>query len=249
FWILATVTAAAAMVLTLVVPERDAGDRHASFQDAVGGVVQVFKSPAFWRVAPWTVASQATFLSVQTLWVGPWLMTVMGFERHEAAQYLFWIAAAMTAGFLSWGLLAERLHRWFGVRPMTVAALGMSLFMAAQLVIATEWVAALDAIVPGALLAAWLVFGFSGTAGVLPYAALSQTFPTKLAGRVNTGLNLIVFVFAFISQWAAGAIIDLWAQTEAGGYAPEGFHAAFWLFLGLQIVAGGWFLMQRRIRI
>jgi MFS family permease len=249
FWILAALTAMVSLVLFWVVPERDAGDRHASVQETLGGVLQIFQSASFWRVAPWTVASQATFLSVQSLWVGPWLISVAGFERPLTAQVLFWIAAAMTAGFLSWGILAERLHRWFGVRPMTVAALGMSLFLAAQVAIATEWALALNATLPGALLAAWLVFGFAGTAGVLPYAALSQAFPQKLAGRVNTGLNLIVFVFAFIGQWAVGMIIDLWALTDAGGYAPEGFRAAFWLLIGLQGMAAGWFVLRRRICI
>ena len=249
FWILAGLTAVASLVLWWVVPERDAGDRHASIKDAIGGVVQIFQSPTFWRVAPWTVASQATFLSVQTLWVGPWLIGVAGYDRDLTAHVLFWIAAAMAVGFLSWGILAERLHRWFGVRPMTVAVLGMTLFMAAQLAIVTEWAVAWNATLPGALLAVWLVFGFSGTAGVLPYAALSQAFPQKLAGRVNTGLNLIVFVFAFIGQWAAGAIIDMWAQSDTGGYAPEGFQAAFGLFLGLQIVSAAWFVLRRRIRV
>ena len=249
FWALAGFTALAAAILFWVVPERDPGDRHTSFGDAIGGVAQVFKSPVFWRVAPWTMVSQATFLSVQTLWVGPWLIDVAGLDRHSAALNLFWIAAAMTVGFLSWGVLAERLHRWFGVRPMSVAALGMTLFMATQLAIVGEWVVAWEQALPGALLAAWLIFGFAGTAGVLPYAALSQAFPRKLAGRVNTGLNLIVFVFAFIGQWLSGWVIDLWPPVEGGGYAHEGFQAAFGVLLGLQVLAAGWFTLNRRIRI
>ena len=249
FWGLAAFTAVAAALLYRVVPERDAGDRHASLRDALAGVGQVFKSRAFWRVAPWTMTSQSTFLAVQTLWVGPWLMDVAGLDRHGSALYLFWIAAAMTVGYLVWGVVAERLYRWLQVRPISIAAFGMLLFMAAQLVIATEWVVAWQASLPGAVLGAWLVFGFSGTAGVLPYAALSQAFPAKLAGRVNTGLNLIVFIFAFVGQWAAGAIIDLWQPSAAGAYAPEGFRAAFGLFFGLQVLAACWFWIQRRIHL
>lgn len=249
FWALAGVTALAAAILFWVVPERDPGDRHTTAREAIGGVAEVFKSPVFWRVAPWTVMSQATFLSVQTLWVGPWLIDVAGLDRHAAALDLFWIATAMVAGFLTWGVMTERLHRWFGVRPMTVAALGMGLFMMAQVLIVGAWVVAWEQSLPGALLGVWLVFGFAGTSGVLPYAALSQAFPAKLAGRVNTGLNLIVFVFAFVAQWLAGSVIDLWPPNAAGGYAPEGFQAAFGLFLALQGLAAGWYVARRRIRV
>ena len=249
FWALAGVTAVAAATLYWIVPERDAGDRHATLRDAIGGVIEVFKSPVFWRVAPWTVTSQATFLSVQTLWVGPWLIDVAGLDRHHGALTLLWIATSLTIGFLFWGVITERLGRWFGVRPMTIAATGMGIFMATQLLIATEWVVTWETSVPGAVLGAWLVYGFSGTAGVLPYAALSQAFPAKLAGRVNTGLNLVVFVFAFVAQWAAGAIIDLWPLSTTGGYAHAGFQTAFGLFLGLQVLCAGWYLWRRRIRV
>lgn len=249
FWILACVTAIATAVLFWVVPERDAGDRHATMSDAIGGVIEVFKSPIFWRVAPWTVASQATFLSVQTLWVGPWLTDVAGLDRHQAAFSLFWIAASMTIGFFSWGLLTERLHRWFDVRPMTVAAVGMGLFLSTQLLIVSELAVTWNASLPGILLVTWLVFGFSGTAGVLPYAALSQAFPKKLAGRVNTGINLIVFIFAFIGQWMAGAIIDLWPLTDTGSYAPEGFQTAFGVFFALQVLGIVWYFLKSRIRV
>ena len=125
----------------------------------------------------------------------------------------------------------------------------MGLFLSTQLLIVTEFAVTWDASLPGILLVTWLVFGFSGTAGVLPYAALSQAFPKKLAGRVNTGINLIVFVFAFIGQWVAGAIIDLWPVTDTGSYAPEGFQTAFGVFLALQVLGIAWYFLKSRIRV
>ena len=249
FWVLAGVTAISAALLFWVVPELDPGDRHATVKDALGGVMAVFKSPVFWRVAPWTMTSQATFLAVQTLWVGPWLTDVANLSRHQAAFALFGIAAAMTTGYFTWGLVAERLERWFGVRPMSVAAFGMGVFLVSQGLIASEWVVTWEAALPGVVVGTWLVFGFAGTAGVLPYAALSQAFPAKLAGRVNTALNLIVFVFAFVGQWLAGTMIDLWPLSATGGYAHEGFRAAFGLFLGLQVLSAAWYLLRGRIRV
>jgi len=249
FWILAAITAIAAVLIFTIVPNKDAGDRHASLKDALGGVIHIFKSPLFWRVAPWTVAAQATFLAVQSLWVGPWFMDVLGLDPHAAALNLFWIAAAMVAGYLSWGVVADRLHKISDVRPMRVAGIGMGVFWISQVFITTEWAVTLDATWPGAALAAWVIFGFSGTSGLLPYAALSQAFPSKLAGRVNTGLNLVVFVIAFIVQWAVGAIIDLWPAATEGGYGREGYQAAFAILLALQALGIAWYVWKRRIRI
>jgi MFS family permease len=87
----------------------------------------------------------------------------------------------------------------------------------------------------------WLLFGFCGTACILPYAVLSQSFPKHLAGRANTGLNLLVFVAAVAAQWAIGAIIGLWPQDAAGGYHTNGYRVGFGLVLGLQLITALWY--------
>jgi len=250
FWMLAGLTLLAAVLINFVVPEHGGyggggRDPDAKLKDALGGVKAIFTSAVFWRAAPVCMMSQATFLSIQGLWSGPWLRDVAGLEREAIALYLFWIAASMIAGFFTWGLIAERLQKLFGVRPMSIAALGMVLFLGVQIVITSA------AMVGNGVLTmvVWMAFGFFATSGILPYAALSQAFDAKLAGRVNTALNLLVFVLAFGGQWAVGAIIDLWPQTAAGNYAPEGYQAAFTTMIGLQALALLWFWARRRIVI
>jgi hypothetical protein len=115
---------------------------------------------------------------------------------------------------------------------MTVAGAGMLLFMLCQTAMILEW-----RLSPMLL---WTMFGFSGTSGILVYADLSQRFPPQLAGRVNTGLNLLVFVAAFSAQWGVGAVINLWPNTLIG-YAPDGYRAGFGLLLALQVLAVLWF--------
>jgi len=246
FWVLAALTLISAVMVYTVVPEHGGG-RHpnAKISDTWAGVKEVFTSAQFWRVAPQCVLSQATFTATVGLWSGPWLRDVAGLERAAVAGHLFWIAAAMIAGFLSWGLIAERLQRFFGVRPMTIAAIGMSGFMVVQALIVVEFPLSH----PALTLMVWMAFGFFGTAGIVPYAALSQAFPAHLAGRVNTALNLLVFVMAFVAQWAIGAVIDLWPQTASGGYAPDGYQVAFAVMLALQALALAWYVARRSVRI
>jgi hypothetical protein len=92
----------------------------------------------------------------------------------------------------------------------------------------------------------WLLFGFFGTSAILPYAVLSQSFARHLAGRANTALNLLVFVAAFGAQWAIGAIINLWPQTDAGGYAASGYTFGFGLVLLLQVISAAWYFWAIR---
>lgn len=241
FYVLAALTVAAAVLLYVAVPERRDARSSEPLSRQLHGIRRVFTSSLFWRVAPFTVLAQSAFLSIQGLWSGPWLRDVAGFDRAEVAGMLLLIAVAMIAGFLVMGTLADRLGR-AGVPPLYVGIAGMTAFAAVQAVIVLQW----SALSPGAVAPMWMAFGFFGTSGIIPYAALSQRFPPHLSGRVNTGLNVLVFVGAFAAQWGIGAIINLWPETAAGTYDPAGYHTAFGVMLGLQLVALTWFVLFRR---
>ncbi len=234
FFTLAAATVAVAALIYFTVPRRGegaSGGQSGGLREQIGGIGQVFTSPAFWWVAPVAVASQATFLAIQGLWSGPWLGDVGGLPRDQIATYLLLVAAAMVTGFISMGVIADRLGR-VGVKPMSLGIVGMSLFMLVQAAIAFR--------LSDNILLLWMAFGFFGTTGILPYAALSQKFPAHLAGRVITGLNLLVFVTAFAAQWGTGAIIGMWDKTPGGGYDPDGYRAAFGLMLAAQIASLAW---------
>ena len=70
-------------------------------------------------------------------------------------------------------------------------------------------------------------------------------FPAGLAGRVNTALNSMVFAWAFVVQWAMGAIIDLW-PLPAARYSPLGYRVGFGAALAVALCAWVWMLVQMR---
>lgn len=230
---LAGLSVVIAVVLLVAVPEHSRGGAGPeTWRVQAQGMVNVFKSGVFWKIAPVSVLSQASFLAIQGLWAGPWLRDVAGFDKALAADYLFWVAAAMVGGFLSMGHLAYRLSQR-GILPLVVAAGGMALFMLIQAALLFE-------IKP--LFPLWVLFGFFGTSAVLNYAILSQAFPPELAGRVNTALNLLVFVMAFTAQWGMGAMINHW-PLAVGGYAKIGYQWAFGLALILQLLSWIWLVV------
>jgi predicted MFS family arabinose efflux permease len=230
---LAVLTLVIAALVFFMVPERAVAGRELRFGEQVRGIKSVFSSLVFWRIAPWTTLSQATFLSIQGLWAGPWLRDVAGFDRDQVAGTLSLVAVAMVSGFILLGTAAERLSRK-GVRPLVVAATGMAIFMSILLFIILE--------IKSTAMVLWPLFGFFGTAGILPYAVLSQSFPPQLSGRVNTAVNLLVFVTAFMAQWGIGSVIELWTISIGGGYAPAGYRAAFSIMLAAQGLTFLWFI-------
>ncbi|UCF93167.1 MAG: MFS transporter [Desulfobacterales bacterium] len=233
---LAVTTLAVGAVLFWVVPERQPEEVQTGnrLREQLQGIIRVFSSATFWRIAPLTTMSQAAFLAIQGLWAGPWLRDVAQMARADAARALLWVAVAMICGFILWGTVAERLSR-VGIKPIVVAVTGMTIFMAIQAFIIlglTTWTLAL-----------WVLFGFFGTTGIIPYAVLSQSFPAYLSGRVNTGVNLLVFLTAFAGQWGIGAVINRWPKSPGGAYAPPGYQAGFTMMLALQAMGLLWFII------
>lgn len=235
FLILAGVTVIAAIAVFLIVPEKQDAQSGETLRQQLSGIRQVFTNRIFWTIAPWAVAAQAAYLSIIGLWSGPWLRDIANYDRMAVANTLMGVSLAMIAGYLSFGALAERLARR-GIQPMTVAATGMFIFAFIQCLLVLQWTSL--------TLPLWLFFGFFGTACILPYAVLSQSFPKHLSGRANTGLNLLVFVAAFAAQWVIGLIINLWPQTASGGYSTSGYKAGFGLIMVLQLAAAGWYFFS-----
>ena len=229
---LAGLTGLAAVVIFLVVPEHPATHHRSDWSAQWRGVIDIFTSRPFWRLAPLGALALGTHLAIQGLWAGLWLNDVAGYDQALTAHYLFWAAAGMVAGFLSLGTLTYRLNR-LDVPPVVVAVVSIMVFIAIQVALTVGYT--------GTPLLIWIAFGFFGTASTLIYAILSQAFAPELAGRVNTAFNLLVFIAAFVMQWGLGVVVGLWPRTATGGYAAQGYSAGLGLLAALQIAALVWF--------
>jgi hypothetical protein len=75
-----------------------------------------------------------------------------------------------------------------------------------------------------------------------------MSFPAQLAGRVSTGLNVLVFVAAFTAQWGIGAVIALFPVTATGNYSSQGYHASFAILLALQAACLVWYFIPNLFR-
>jgi predicted MFS family arabinose efflux permease len=237
FLVLAAATLGVGLLILLAVPERGSPATPPPLGQQFREIGRIYSDRAFLALAPLLAATAGAQIAIQTLWAGPWLRDVAGLGRSAVADQLMVMALAFLAGILLTGAIADRLLRR-GVGVLDVMTAFIAVFIAAQATLLAGWTALS---VP-----AWIVFGMLGQVAILAYPWLSSHFGTALSGRANTAMNLVIFLAAFLLQYAIGAVIDLFPPAAGGGYRPEAYRAAFGATLLLEIIALGWFLANRR---
>lgn len=225
---------AAAFLMT--VPDQVVDVPKLSIKQQLFALRAIYGSRVFWRYAPQGCFAVGGFMSLQGLWAVPWMMTVNGATRSQAAGVLFLMALAMLAGFFFVATCSGWLLR-IGVRPIHLLTFGMGLALPAELAII------LNLANPMWL---WPILGLAFSLSNIAYPLLTAAFPVALSGRVNTALNLMAFIGAFSIQWGMGAVIDAFG---ARGLAPaQAFESTLSLLLVLQTLAFLWFLLPAKTR-
>ncbi|MDP6331832.1 MAG: MFS transporter [SAR324 cluster bacterium] len=236
---LAIITVFASVCLWMFLPENQrTDDKLPSLKLHLKEIGQVLRSRIFWGIAPLAAISSGANMAIHGLWMKPWLRDVTGLSADNAAQLLFAMTLTFIGGFLTLGIIAERLSQLFDVHLMSISVFGMTIFLFIQGTMIFGGI--------GSPLILVILLGFFGTASVLVYAGYAKIFPKNLSGRVSTFLNLLVFIGAFILQWGIGAIIELWPPTD-NGYDPESYQSAFGFLVILQAAGLMWYLFSKKI--
>jgi MFS family permease len=224
------VTLLVGLILITVVPERRATEAPESFGELIKGLRHVLSDGYFWAIGFIAICAQGAAISLQTLWVAPWLRDVMGIPRGEASLYLLAMNFSLVAGFLIFGSLTDRLTK-FGLGPERLLMIGVLGEALSLLVLASGW--------HGMAIGAWIVLHLSMGVSPVTYALLSRRFAKSFTGRAATSANMCVFVAAFAYQLAVGAVLDV--RPEGSGYAEEGYAMAFFAIAVSQLAAVAWF--------
>jgi hypothetical protein len=147
------------------------------------------------------------------------------------------VAVLQTVGYVIIGWLDGALSKC-GIGLAAIIGTGTSLFIVSH---------------AGLLLpsgdARWLVLigmGAFANINILSYPLLAQNFPAGMMGRVNTALNLFVFLGAFVLQYKVVALID-WVEPGAPErYQPYAFQISFAVVFVIQVASLLWFLRRAK---
>jgi MFS family permease len=224
--------AAAAMQLTASAPPLAKGDPRP------GGYGEIFGSPYFRRLALIGAVNQGSFIALQTLWAGPWMMTVLGMTKSQTSEILFVFNFCMMLGYLGLSWWAPRhishdgKHGWPVLQVVGFGMFGSIATQLAILTITSPWAWLL-----------WIALALFGTGMMLCQTQISLAFPVSQSGRASSAYNLMVFIGAFVVQWGIGLLIDVF---EAHGTAPAAaIRGGFGVCLALQTASFIAFALNR----
>ncbi|NML63275.1 MFS transporter [Massilia sp. RP-1-19] len=239
FWVVAALLllVSAAIFLSLRGAERrfaSAASGAAAATGDDGGYRRIFGSAYFRRMSSLGLFNHGIFLALQTLWAGPWMMTVLGQSQQQTSEILFMLNLVLMMAYLALGWAAPRLVAR-GVdthRLIAFGLAGMVLAQAAMLFTQSEHAWLL-----------WLLLAMCVPVTTLVQSHVALSFPAALAGRANAAYNLLLFVGAFATQWGFGLLAD---GLKANGLsAIDAFRTALAIAVVAQAAALAYFVVSR----
>lgn len=207
-----------------------------SAPDAGGmaGYLEVFTSGYFWRHAVLMIVFQSSFISLQTLWAGPWFIEVLGMDAAGAARGLLAFNAVLLAAYLVLGWAAPRLsQRGWGVSRLASIAAALTIVVQLAIGLTRE---------PWAWLI-WLLVAVLTTAFTTVQSHVGMSYRRELTGRAYTSLNLVVFAGIFLHQWVFGVLVD--AFRADGLSTPDAFVRTMLAWQAVQAIALVQFVLWR----
>lgn len=242
FVITAGLLALSALAIFLFVPDHDlAATAHGQKQSNTARqpaavpmtLMQLLAHPIMVRIIPTTIFFSGGFVALQSLWVGPWMTTVLGLSTNETGQALLYFNAALLAAYLAMSVLSPKLEAK-GIALARQTTIGFFWFLGCMvLILAWQTQSAWWA---------WIAMAPGIPAVILIQTQTALMFPKAIAGRVLTTFNLVMFAGAFAVQWGVGLLADLF--TAIGNDAAKSLWLAFVVLLVLQIFSLWWFLSR-----
>jgi predicted MFS family arabinose efflux permease len=182
----------------------------------------VLGNSSFWAISILLFFTSGSFLSIQGLWGGPFLMDVFGMAPARAGAVLSAIAVGYIFASLLVGTLADR----FAIPRKKMALTILGCFLLTLLFFS----ALLN---PGRaflLFPVYLSLGMFFSGNVLLLAHLRELFPKEVIGTALTGANFFSIGGAAALQYFMGWVIERYPR-EGGVYPLAAYRSAFLVLL------------------
>ena len=214
FWILCGMVLVAVILILFVLKEPERVNQRPKPKAAPvsapgGGYKMIFTHPYFLRVLPMAVITVGVYAAIHTLWAGPWMTLVLGFDNTLVANVLFGFNLLMLSSHLGLSWLAPRLAvrsdkgGWSVHRLVWISAGSAIIIETVMVVFAAPWT--------------WMVLILLSacmTITILVQVNVAMSFPASFVGRANSAFNFLVFVGSFLMQWSIGLMSDGFQSLE-----------------------------------
>ena len=194
------------------------------------------KKPLFFRLLPIGAICLGGFMAIQTLWLGPWLIHVMGHSPSSAAQIIFWFNSALLLTYIANAILLPKFQK-IGLTTLHYISwmVGASIFFQFfAFFLNSSW-----------SYFCWYLYAATSASYVLAHSLVISNFPKSFSGRVSTSFNIAIFIGASLIQWGMGAFVDL--GNDIGLSKRDSFNLSFGAYLAIQLAGFVWFLISPKL--
>ncbi|NJD91517.1 MAG: MFS transporter [Geobacter sp.] len=158
-----------------------------------------------------------SYLAVQGLWGGPYLMEILHLTRTETGRLLMYTSIGFICGSLTIDILVRRFFKTHK-RAMLTGEFLLLLTMTGFL----GW---------GESLSEWglslwfFCIGLTVSSGIMIYPIIRNSFRVQIVGTALTSLNFFVLMGAAVTQHLMGVVIE--HAVKGGATGAAAFHTAF----------------------
>ncbi len=194
------------------------------------GIYQSFRiilgTLAFWQGSAVAFFRYGTFIALQGLWLGPYLMNIKGYAPLKVGNILIFMSLGGIIGGPISGRFSDR-----AFSRKAVALGGLSLYTLCLLPL-TGFLKIENPFGYGVL---FFFIGFFNTFGMGVYSHIKELFPLPITGTVMTWINFFNMAGVAIFMPLLGRIIESF-QLPDHSYPPQAYHLSF-LICFLSMVA------------
>ena len=185
----------------------------------------ILGSLTFWQIGSITFFRYGTFVGLQGLWLGLYLMDIKGFSPLHAGNLIILLALGFIVGGPVSGRLSDKIfHSRKGIVLVGLILYCLSLIpLIGILKIQSPWEF-------GVL---FFFIGFFCSFGMVVYPHAKELFPITISGTVMTYVNFFTMAGAALFMPALGKIIQSFPRI-GNSYPAEAYHLAFFIcFIGM----------------
>jgi MFS family permease len=185
----------------------------------------ILKSLAFWQIGTVAFFRYGTFVGLQGLWLGPYLIDVQGYSAVETGNVLILLAIGTIVGGPVAGRLSDRIFQSRkGVALWGLALYALSLFplVGVMKIQSPFWYGFI-----------FFIIGFFASFGMVIYSHARDLFPITISATIMTWVNFFTMAGAAIFMPLLGRVIEFFPRVDHA-YPPQAYHVAFLIcFLGM----------------
>lgn len=185
----------------------------------------ILGSLAFWQIGAIAFFRYGTFIGLQGLWLGPYLMEIEGYSSLQTGNMLILLAIGTIVGSPIAGQLSDRaFHSRKGIALGGLGLYALSIF---------PLVGVLEIQNPFWYGIIFFSIGFFWSFGMLIYSHAKDLFPISISGTIMTLVNFFTMAGAAVFMPALGKVIQSFPRIDHT-YVARAYHFSFLIcFLGM----------------